>query len=333
MEKETILIVEDNSVLRDGLYDILSMDGYTVLAAANGLEGLEQMAAITPDLILSDIAMPEMDGFEFFRQVRLHAEWVSIPFIFLTARGERDDVLAGKNMGVEDYLVKPLTREELLTAVRGRLERSQQLRVAQLHQAYEASLIVLANAIDVRDTYTRGHVDRVAAYAQAIAVRMGIQERLLEHLRLGAILHDIGKIIIPESILLKPTSLTEEEWQEVHKHPLTGAEMVKNIPYLAPAMPIIRWHHERWDGQGYPDGLKGEEIPLGARLVSVADSFDAITTQRSYRAERSLVEGSQEILDGAGNRYDPEVVMAFMAAWEAGEIAAIHGEWLAGSKT
>jgi putative two-component system response regulator len=331
MDKETILVVEDNSILRDGLNDILAMDGYTVIAAAHGLEALEQMSTIVPDLILSDIAMPEMDGFQFFEQVRSHPEWVSIPFIFLTARGEKDDILAGKHLGVEDYLIKPLTREELLTAVRGRLERSHQLRVAQLHQAYEASLIVLANAIDVRDQYTRGHVDRVACYAQAIAVQIGMPEKLLEHLRLGAILHDIGKIIIPESILLKPGSLSEEEWQEVHKHPLTGAEMVKNIPYLAPAMPVIRWHHERWDSQGYPDGLSGEGIPLGARCVAVADSFDAITTHRSYRAARSLVEGCEEILRGAGSRYDPAVTAAFKSAWEAGQIAAIHSEWLASS--
>ena len=164
MSQETILIVEDNPVLREGLQEMLELEGFIVLTASNGREALDRMVGQHPDLILSDIAMPEMDGLAFFRAVRNRPEWISIPFIFLTARGEREDVLAGKDLGAEDYLVKPATREELLTAVSSRLERSHQLRVVQLQQAYEASLTVLANAIEVRDQYTRGHVERVMAF-------------------------------------------------------------------------------------------------------------------------------------------------------------------------
>lgn len=324
MSGETILIVEDNQVLREGLREILAVEGYHVLCAANGKEALEEMSTFSPDLILSDIAMPEMDGFEFLRAVRSRPDWVTIPFLILTARGEKDDVLVGKSLGAEDYLVKPLTRQELLTAVNARLSRAQEIRLAQLHQAYEDSLTALANAIDVRDPYTRGHVERVTAYAQVIAQQMGCRDGLMEQLRFGSILHDIGKIVIQDEVLLKSAPLSGEEWEQMKKHPITGAEMIKDIAYLAPAAPIIRHHHERWDGTGYPDGLKGEEIPLGARIVAVADSFDAMSIDRPYRNGRSLEDAYREILACSGSHFDPQVVKAFQRAWEQNKIQEIY---------
>jgi putative two-component system response regulator len=326
-QKETILIVEDNLVLREGLCDILAFEGFNIKAAGNGVEALEQMHISNPDLILSDISMPVMDGYEFYTSVRANSDWVTIPFIFLTARGERDDIMKGKDLGVEDYLVKPLTRDDLLTAIRGRLNRSQQIKVAQLHQAYEASLTVLANAIDVRDPSTRGHVERVTEYAHAIAVSMGFQGHSLEQLRFGAILHDIGKIIIQESTLFKPGELNEKEWQEIRMHPVSGAEMIKDIPYLSEAVPIVRHHHERWDGKGYPDKLAGEDIPIGARLVCIADCFDAMTIDRPYRRGFSLEEALQEIMRCKSSQFDPMVVNAFLQAWEANEIQSIWENW------
>jgi putative two-component system response regulator len=321
--KETILIVEDNQILREGLRDILAYEGFTILTAVHGQDALDQMGTITPDLILSDISMPEMDGITFFKSVRSHSDWVTIPFVFLTARGEKEDVLTGKNLGAEDYLVKPLSREELLSAVRGRLNRSRQIRVAQLQQAYEASLTVLANAIDVRDAYTRGHVERVTAYSQVLAFELGWQGRQVEQLRFGAILHDIGKIIIQESTLLKPGALNEDEWEIMKKHPITGAEMIKDIPYLIPAVPVIRHHHERWDGKGYPDQLAGYAIPLSARIVAIADGFDAMTIDRPYRARLSLEDAAREIHHCSGTQFDPGVVAAFMKAWEDKKIQQI----------
>jgi DNA-binding response OmpR family regulator len=163
VSKETILVVEDNNDLREALGEILRFDGYTAITAANGEDALEKMRGTTPNLILSDIAMPRMDGFAFFEAVRSRPEWMAIPFVFLTARGEREDILRGKYLGAEDYLIKPLSQDELLTAVGARLERSQQIRMATLRQAYETSLTVLANAIDVRDVYIQGHVERVMA--------------------------------------------------------------------------------------------------------------------------------------------------------------------------
>ena len=226
-------------------------------------------------------------------------------------------------MGAEDYLVKPVTREDLITVVKSRLERSQQLHVVQLQQAYETSLAVLANAIEVRDQYTRGHVERVMAYAFAIAENLAEPEFDHDQLRFGAMLHDIGKIHIRETTLCKDHSLTDDEWSEIKLHPSTGAEMIKDIPYLSPAFPVVRYHHERWDGSGYPQGLSGEAIPLVARIVTIADGFDAMTTDRPYSTARSLEQARQEIVAGTGTRYDPEVVNAFNRAWDSGRIQDI----------
>ncbi len=323
MSQETILIVEDNPILRQGLQEMLELEGFAVFSAANGQLALDEMQDKSPDLILSDIAMPVMDGHAFFRAVRERSEWVSIPFVFLTARGEREDVLAGKDMGAEDYLVKPVTREDLITVVNSRLERSHQLRVVQLQQAYETSLTVLANAIEVRDQYTRGHVERVMAYAFAISENLNEHEFDYDQLRFGAMLHDIGKIHIRETTLTKNDSLTKDEWSEIKMHPSTGAEMIKDIPYLSPAIPVVHYHHERWDGTGYPQGLSGEDIPLVARIVAVADGFDAMTTDRPYSMARSLEQAHQEIVHGSGTRYDPFVVEAFLKAWGSGRIQNI----------
>jgi putative two-component system response regulator len=326
VNQEIILIVEDNPVLREGLQEILSLEGFQIIASADGQEALEEMHKVKPDLILSDIAMPIMDGYEFFKAVRARPDWVAIPFLFLTARGEKEAILTGKDMGAEDYLVKPVSREDLLTAVRARLVRSRQLRVAQLQQAYETGLSVLGNAIELRDHYTRGHVERVMSYAIMIAEQMGWKGKRLDQLRFGAILHDIGKIHIPESILAKIGPLNAEEWEEIRKHPVTGEWMIKDIAYLAMAAPIVRHHHERWDGKGYPDGLAGDLIPLPARIVAVADSFDAMTTRRPYSPTLTLDQAYSEILHNSGTQYDPQVVDAFRRAWEAGLIHSIASQ-------
>lgn len=314
MSAPTLLIVEDHEILREGLQLLLETEGYRVAAAMHGQDALRQMESITPDLILSDISMPEMDGYAFYEAVRARPEWVAIPFIFLTARGDRDDVFASRKLGVEDYLVKPIQRHELITTIRSRLERSQQLMLVQLQQAYEASLIMLANAIELRDKYTRGHVDRVMEFSMLIAGQLGLNGLQISSLRFGAILHDIGKIYIREGVLRKAGPLNHHEWGEMKRHAEIGANLLRNIPYLSGAIPIIRHHHERWDGQGYPDGLAGEEIPLGARIVSVADTYDAMTTARVYHNENTPEQTIEEIRTGSGIRYDPAVVDAFLVA-------------------
>jgi len=323
MTEETILLVEDSDVLRQGLKSLLEQEDYAVITGGNGKEALDKMEVMTPDLILADILMPEMDGYELFEAVRSKPEWISIPFIFLTARRERKHILAGKRLGAEDYLLKPISPEDLLTAIRSRLGRSQQLLLAELHESYEASLIMLANAIEVRDPYTRGHVERVMNYAQTIAEYLGWTAIEINNLRFGSILHDIGKINIAENILRKKGSLTDEEWAEIRKHPEMGAELVKGIHYLDPALPVILYHHERWNGSGYPYGLAEEKIPVSARIVAIADSFDAMTTERPYRKELTPEQAFNEVISGSGIQYDPLIVEAFQHAWETEKITEI----------
>ena len=323
MAEETILLVEDSEVLRDGLKSLLEQENYAVVTGGNGVEALEQLQSVTPDLILADILMPEMDGYALFEAIRSRPEWISIPFIFLTARRERRHILAGKRLGAEDYLLKPISPDDLLTAIRSRLGRSQQLLFAQLQESYETSLIMLANAIEVRDPYTRGHVERVMNYAQTIAEYLGWSAEEINNLRFGSILHDIGKIHISEEILTKAGPLTDEEWIEIKKHPEVGAELIKDIHYLASAIPVILYHHERWNGSGYPHGLKGEKIPVIARIVAIADSFDAMTTERPYRKELTPEQAFNEVVSGSAVQYDPLIVETFQHAWESGDIKEI----------
>jgi putative two-component system response regulator len=326
-KRDTLLIVDDNEDLRIGLKDILTFEGFEVHLAVNGRHALELMHSLRPDLIISDIGMPEMDGYAFYDALRSQPDGITIPFIFLSARGEREDVSLGRSLGAEDYLVKPVTHDELVIAIHSRLQRFRQLQLAQLENAYHAALTALANGIEVRDRYTRGHVERVTAYSLAIAGQMGWNSMRLDALRYGAILHDIGKIFISEEILTKPGSLDPHERHLMTHHPGSGAEMIKHIPYLAVAIPVIHAHHERWDGAGYPEGLRGEAIPLEARIVAIADSFDAITTDRPYHRAASLEEGCAEIERCRGTIYDPSIVDLFNQAYQSGQIHAIAADW------
>jgi cyclic di-GMP phosphodiesterase len=321
---ERILLVEDNEVLREGLSALLENEDYSVQGAGNGREALDRMKKTIPDLIIADIIMPEMDGYAFFEAVRSKQDWIAIPFIFLTARREKKFILAGKGLGAEDYLLKPVAPDDLLIAIRSRLGRNQELLYAQLQQTYEASLIMLANAIEVRDVYTRGHVERVMNYAQAIADQLGWSSIQINSLRYGSILHDIGKIFIPEAIIRKDGPLDSGEWREMQKHPQFGADLIQDIDYLSGAIPVILYHHERWNGGGYPFGLEKDEIPINALIVSIADSFDAMTTVRPYREELTPEEAYAEILSCSGIQYDPDVVKAFQLAWEENKILEIY---------
>lgn len=321
--KATILVVEDDPAMLIAFQEVLEGAGYEVAVAANGKDALSWLESQAPDLILSDISMPIMDGFKLFEAVRQIPGGALIPFIFLTARGTREDIFAGKSRGADDYITKPVTTQELLSAVNARLQRADELMFAQLKSAYKDSLFVLANAIEARDSYTHAHMKRLSDYAFALAVELNWDQTQLEALEFGAILHDIGKIYIPEAVLCKNGKLSDDEWTEMRKHPEVGARMIRDIPYLASAVPMVLYHHERWDGNGYPEGLGGEDIPVSARLLSVADAFDAMTSDRPYREALSADVAYQEIVDGSGKQFDPNMVDALMRCWEAGEFQRI----------
>ncbi|HET7010397.1 MAG TPA: HD domain-containing phosphohydrolase [Anaerolineales bacterium] len=322
-ERSTLLVVEDDPAMLVALRDILEGAGYTVLTAPNGRIALEVLSGENPALILSDISMPIMDGIELFEAVRKTQHGAGIPFIFLTARGTREDIFAGKSLGADDYITKPITSQELLAAVQARLQRSNELMLLQLQASYKASLRVLANAIESRDSSTRDHVERVNAYAQAMARELGWDEAERSAVEFGAILHDIGKIAVRESILVKRGPLTPEEWEEMRMHPTVGKRMIEGIPYLAPAMPLVQSHHERWDGRGYPEGHRAESIPKEARLLAVVDTFDAMTSDRPYHRAMDPETALAAIVEGSGTQFDPAMVAAFMRCWERGEILRI----------
>lgn len=328
MSNELILIVEDDHEIANSLSEWLRLMGYQTLVGTSGRAALELLHRIVPAIIISDISMPEMDGYEFYETVRTRPEWTTIPFLFLTARSERNDILAGKGLGVDDYIIKPWSPDELLIAIRAKIQRAEAVAYTQLQRAYKDSLIVLAAAIEARDAYTRGHVERVSVYAVILGHELGLDEHQLADLELGAILHDIGKIAVPESILGKPDKLTAAEIVEMRKHPNTGAAMIKEVPYLAAAIPCIRCHHEWYDGSGYPDGLAGEAIPLNARILAVADTLDALITKRVYRPPCTLEYALTIIRIGAGKHYDPLVVEALFNTIEKGwlTVVADHAE-------
>jgi putative two-component system response regulator len=321
----TLLIVEDDPAMLVALRDILEGAGYAVQTAVNGSDALDQLSISRPALILSDIAMPVMDGFELLAAVRKQPIGATIPFIFLTARGTREDIFTGKSLGVDDYITKPVTSKELLSAVQARLQRADEFAMMAQLMAAKDSLRVLANAIENK----RYHVERVNSYAQALASELNWNEERRDALEFGAILHDIGQVRVPEAILLKAGPLTEEEWVEMRKHPVEGARMIEGIPYLAPAIPIVLHHHERWDGKGYPHGLMADEIPEEARLLSVADTFDAMTSDRPYRKALDVDTAKIEIINHASGQFDPRMVEAFQKCWERGEFQEIFatGTW------
>jgi putative two-component system response regulator len=319
----TLLVVEDDPAMLVAFKDVLEGAGFHVVTAQNGQVALDQLEAIKPDLILSDISMPIMDGYQLFEAVRERPGGAVIPFIFLTARGTREDIFAGKSLGADDYITKPVTTRELLSAVKARIQRSDELMVAQLKTAYKDSLFVLANAIERRDSYTHAHMRRLNEFARLLANELNWDQEQLEDLEFGAILHDIGKIYVPEAVLQKEGKLNEEEMDDMRKHPEVGAHMIKDIPYLASAAPMVLYHHERWDGNGYPEGLRGEEIPIGARVLAVADAFDAMTSNRPYREALTAEVAYQEILNCSGTQFDPQVVEAMKTCWESGQIEQI----------
>jgi len=315
----TLLVVEDDPAMLVALRDILESAGYKVKTAENGQEALDTLGDTRPALILSDIAMPIMDGFELLEAVRQRPIGATIPFIFLTARGTREDIFTGKTLGVDDYITKPVTSRELLAAIRARLQRSDEITIMAQLMAAKDSLRVLANAIENK----RYHVERVNAYAQALAKELGWDDKRCDALEFGAILHDIGQVRVPEAILLKDGPLTPEEWQEMRKHPDEGARMIEDIPYLAPAIPVVLYHHEHWDGKGYLHNLRGEEIPEEARLLAVADTFDAMTSDRAYRTALDMETARNEIENQSSKQFDPIMVEAFLRCWSRGEFQEI----------
>jgi putative two-component system response regulator len=308
-----LLLVEDNLELINVMQDILETEGYRVTCASNGQEALTAFKRETPDLILSDVMMPQMDGFELLEAVRRHPTGTAVPFLFLSARTERNATIQARALGADDYLFKPFEPDELTLAVRAKLERRRAVEMFDTRAAHLQTVTMLANVIEARDQYTRGHIERVQKYALRLARALGWSSEALAILEFGALLHDIGKIVVPRDLLNKPTRpISTAEWTILRQHPEIGAKMLEGVDHLQPAIPYVLYHHERWDGNGYPAGLAGTAIPIEGRLLAIADTFDAITSDRAYRKALDKEAALSEIIKGRGTQFDPEMADVFV---------------------
>lgn len=322
-----VLIVDDEYAGRETLESILEGEGYQLEMAENGLQAIEKAKKLLPDVILLDIMMPGMTGFEVCERIRSDPEIAEIPIIVLTALDDRDSLLTALKAGADDFISKPFDRYELRARLLGitRLNRYQKLLQeraklqnanTQLLAVYEATIEGWSHALDLRDRETEGHSQRVAELTAKLARAYGMTGEEIMHLRRGALLHDMGKIGIPDPILHKPAALTGEEWEIMRKHPQFVYDMLYAVEYLRPALDIPYCHHEKWDGSGYPRGLKGEDIPLAARLFAIVDVWDALTSDRPYRPAWSEVDALGYIREQSGKHFDPRVVDLFFHVFD-----------------
>ena len=280
----TILVVDDLATNLDVLERMLSAQGYRVFTARDGEEALEVVAREHPDVVLTDVRMPRRDGFGLCRELKAAARTRLIPVVLMTGASEADDRLQAIEAGATDLLGKPIDLPELKARVRSLMQLKHY--TDELDSA-EVVLKSLALMIEARDAYTQGHCERLARYATRLAERLGLPQEQIIALAKGGYFHDIGKIAIPDCILLKPGPLTPEEFEQMKEHPVIGERLCGDLRALHHVRPIVRHHHERLDGSGYPDGLKGDDVPLLAQIIGIVDVYDAITTTRPYRAALS----------------------------------------------
>jgi response regulator RpfG family c-di-GMP phosphodiesterase len=328
-----ILIVDDDAEVREMLRDVFRADGYQCRLATNGREALETFAIERPPLTVTDLRMPVMDGIEFVK--RAHALDPEAMVLVLTGAGDVKTAVETLTGGAYDFILKPVSPDALLEAAKRALDHHQvlaerrerhallerrivesarelEMALRQLDDTYRSTIEALGAAIVTRDVGTYSHSRRVRGYTLAIARAHGVSEAELQDIDCGVLLHDIGKIGIPDGILLKSGPLTPAEWEVMKKHPDIGRQLVEKIPFLRGAAPLVYHHHERWDGAGYPVGLRGEAIPLGARIFAVADALDAMTVDRPYCRAVSFETARLEIRDCAGTQFDPAVVTSFL---------------------
>ncbi len=315
--EERVVVVDDDAIILKSASTVLSQAGFKVTCLKSGRLLLDYVQRNTIDILLLDIKMPEMDGFETMRLLRI---WESesgtreIPVIFFTANDDCESETRGLSLGAMDFIRKPFVAEVLTLRVRHlldlvRLQRDLHAEVERKTKEIEGlSLHVvqtLAEAIDAKDAYTKGHSGRVADYSREIARRAGYSHERQEEIYMMGLLHDVGKIGVPDAVINKPGKLTDEEYAKIKTHPERGAKILQNIEEMPKLAIGARWHHERYDGRGYPDGLAGEAIPEEARIIAVADAYDAMTSNRSYRdlIPQDVVKG--ELEKGSGTQFDP----------------------------
>ena len=320
--KSLIMLVDDDEINKKAVMGMLQ-EHYRIIGAASGKQALELLETAVPDLILLDVHMKGMSGHEVIRTLKENPAYADIPVVFLTSDEDESTEIQGFSEGATDFIRKPLRKRVAIQRIDRILELAylqknlrqeveRQTEVAERRRKSVERLVIqmvhaLANTIDAKDSYTNGHSTRVAKYSAMIAARMGYTGEKLELLRYTALLHDIGKIGIPEEIINKPSKLTDEEYQIIKTHPVIGSNILKEITEIPDIAIGARWHHERYDGKGYPDGLKGNEIPEIARIIGVADAYDAMTSRRSYRGIIPQETVMGELERGKGSQFDPQI--------------------------
>src|SRR6266446_5654537 len=310
-----VLVVDDVPANRELLEGHLDDLGYDVRQARDGVEALEAVAAEEPDLVLLDIDMPRLDGISVCERLKSHPTRRLIPIVILTASNDRGTRLRGIAAGADDYLSKPFDPKELLIRTKVLLR---QRALNQRLDATEGVLFALARAIEARDRHTIHHAERVGRYAEAMGAAHGLTPEDCELLYQGGVLHDLGKIAIPDAILLKPGPLTAAEFTKMRSHSVEGERICLSLRSVSHYLPIIRHHHERVDGTGYPDHLAGSDIPIGARITAIADGWDAMVSDRPYRAGLDENEALRRLRQGAGTQWDAGLVRIFLDLLDGG---------------
>lgn len=336
MQKHTVLVVDDNRTNLQIVRDILGKD-YDLQLAISGEMALKFLGRRKPDLILLDLMMPGMDGKETLARIQLDPENKKIPVVFLTANRDVEEEIQCLDMGASDFITKPIVPEILKKRI-GRILELQELhdhlqskieeKTRQYQELALESIFAIVNIIEAKDEITEGHSVRVAGYSMALARAMGYDEKQVDQVYQTGLLHDVGKIGIPDLILKKEGKLTSEEYGEIKEHTSIGGHIlaaIETMDYLAAG---AKYHHERYDGTGYPKGLAGDEIPEIGRIIAVADVFDALVSKRHYKEAMDIETARSEILRGSGTQFDPKVVKVFIELLENGTIERIRNQSL-----
>src|ERR1700675_1706852 len=286
----TILVADDQAANRELLEELLTTQGFTVITVSDGADVIQELVKTQIDLVLMDVMMPRLTGFQACEKIKNNPDTYLIPVILITALSDRQDRIEGIRVGADDFLSRPVDRTELLARVRSLLKLKH--RTDELERA-ESVLFSLARSIEGKDPYTHGHCELLADYSALLGEQLGLAEDQIRALRRAGIVHDVGKIAVPDAILLKPARLTPDEWTIIREHSAVGERICAPLKSFRFVLPIIRHHHEKLDGSGYPDGLRGEAIPVTARVLQVVDVYDALTTDRPYKRAFSITYALQ----------------------------------------
>jgi putative two-component system response regulator len=305
----TILVADDQALNRELLEELLTVQGFKVVTVTDGVSALEQLTKTQVDLVLLDVMMPRLTGFEVCQKIKSNPETDLIPVVLVTALSDKQDRLEGIKAGADDFLTRPVDRTELLARVRSLLKLK--FRTDELERA-ESVLFSLARSIEGKDPYTHGHCERLAEESVLLGDQVGLSDDQITALRRAGVVHDIGKVAVPDAILLKPGRLTPEEWEVIRQHPIVGERICAPLKSFRSVLPIIRHHHERYDGSGYPDGLRGAEIPIAARVLQIVDVYDALTTERPYKKAFSPADALTTMCEEvAKGWWDPQIFDTF----------------------